>query len=144
MNYILYIYSSDKYIWRKLRANILAAVFFISNANLNYKKNNLPLSRYLLQPRVDTFPKRIPSWYHFQPDLEVLSFRTGFWGGTFCNQILSWYLIALSRRYALVWNVHVQLTWLSRHNCYYLFIYCVVHFSVIWIVNLYCTRIIRK
>ena len=27
LNYILYIYRSDKFIWRKLRANILAAVF---------------------------------------------------------------------------------------------------------------------
>ena len=28
LNYILYIYRSDKFIWRKLRANILATVFF--------------------------------------------------------------------------------------------------------------------
>ena len=35
--YILYIYRSDKFIWRKLRANILAAVFVLMcGSNYSY------------------------------------------------------------------------------------------------------------
>ena len=49
LNYILYIYRSDKFIWRKLRANILASVFFWAWGEKIFHKTptNWVVSRFL-------------------------------------------------------------------------------------------------